>query len=570
MKPSLSLSSPAAAFLSVSFTIFGSLKADTSPQTTPASSEARALGMPRIFGDRMILQRDKPVKLWGWAPDGAKVTVTFANQEVSATSSNGTWKLALEPMPANANGQRLTVNSGNANLSFDDVLIGDVWLCGGQSNMEWRLRSSRDADIEIPCARYPEMRFLRIEPEGTPEPRNDFPAENGAGTWLHCTPETIGDCSGVAYYFGKRLHRNLDVPIGLINAAWGGTTAQFWVTRETLDTLPKVKPDLDAYEAKCREWIEGGREEGAKARFEADLKEWEKLAAQAKEKGGKAPGKPNMKNYADPAQGRIPAGPLNAMIMPMAGLSIRGALFYQGENNSFGEGWVPYQETFPAVISDWRRLFEDPDLPFGIIQIAGWSTRRSMTYDMNHHTNVVREIQFNTWRSTPHTGLIASFDANSDANIHPRRKYPVGERSARWALSQVYGVKDATNQAPLEWHGPVYDSMTKVGDKIQVSFEKNGAQGLRLERADVRGFYIAGADQVFHHADARVISDRGDAPTIEVWSSNVSEPLAVRYASSNLPIGSLLNGRELPAFPFRTDNWPIKPHHGEAVYQVDQ
>lgn len=526
------------------------------------------LRLPHIFNGQMVLQRDKPVNIWGWTDKEADVTVTFAGQEKTITSDKeGKWLISLDTMEANATGQQLRVDSGDTSITYEDVLIGDVWICGGQSNMEWRLRSSRDADIEIPSANYPAIRFLTIKPEGAPEPRDDFPAEDGNGIWKICSPETIGDCSGVAYFFGQRLHRRLGVPIGLINAAWGGTMAQHWVTRGTLETLPTAKPYIEEYETKRRLWNEGGKEAGAAKRYSADLAEWEKLAATAKAAGEKAPGgKPNEQSYIDPGlQGRIPAGPLNAMIMPLAGLSIKGALFYQGENNAFGNTWIPFRETFPAVISDWRKLFNDKDLPFGIIQIAGWSTRRSMTYDMNHHTNIIREQQFLTWQKTPHTGLIVSFDANSDANIHPGRKYPVGDRSARWALSTVYGIEDATRPGQaLQWHGPIYKSMEKAGEKIIIHFKEEGVDGLRLDQNDARGFYIAGADQVFHHAEARV-----SGKTVEVWSKDTPDPVAVRYASSNLPLGTLMNGKELPAYPFRTDTWPLKPHYGEDLYFVN-
>jgi len=527
------------------------------------------LRLPHIFGDHMVIQRDKPVHVWGWAGGNSKVTVSFAGQEKSATAvADGKWRVTMDAMKANAVGQKLTIKAGESTLTLADVLIGDVWVCGGQSNMEMRLRNSRDADVEIPCARYPQIRFIRVKPEGLPTPQRDFPKEDGAGTWETCNPETVGDCFGVAYFFGQRLHRRLNVPIGLINAAWGGTMAQHWVTRETLETLPAARPYLDDYDQKCRDWTDGGGEDGAADRFETDLKEWARRAAVAKANGEKSPSKPNARSYQDPAQGRIPAGALNAMIMPMAGMSIRGVLFYQGENNSFGDSWIPFQETFPAVIADWRKLFQDDQLPFGIIQIAGWSTRRTMTYDMNHHTNVVREVQFKTWRATPGTGLIVSFDANSNDSIHPGRKYPVGERSARWALSTVHGVTDAVRKTPLHWHGPVYESMEKVDDKIVVRFEKLGAEGLRLDRADARGFYIAGTDRVFHHALARVVGGR-DRPGVEVWCDQVPDPVAVRYASSNLPLGTLMNGKELPAFPFRTDTWSLKPHYGEKEYRVE-
>jgi len=530
-----------------------------------SAQTAPKLKLPSFFSDGMVLQRDKPLKIWGWSAPANDVTLTFAGQTKTTTARDGKWEIVLDPLAAQAKGQSLTVISGEETLTLKDILLGDVWICGGQSNMEWRLASTRDADLEIPAARFPKVRFYRIEPEGLPDPQHDIPVSQSAGIWQACSPETAGNCSGVAYYFGKRLHRNLNVPIGLINAAWGGTMAQHWVTRETLDTLPTMQKTLAEYETKRNKWMNQGGEDGATKRYESDLKTWQERVAKLA-KGTKPPSKPNPRNYANPAQGRIPAGPLNAMIMPLAGLSVQGVLFYQGENNSFGNTWIPFQETFPAVISDWRTLFKDEDLPFGIIQIAGWSTRRSMTYDMNHHTNVVREIQFKTWQSTPHTGLMVSFDANSDANIHPRRKAPVGERSARWALSEVYGA--TSNNSALDWHGPVYHSMETAGDKIKVIFKKDGGEGLRLDKADVRGFYIAGADQVFHYAEARVTDSRGDTPAIEVWSKEVPKPVAVRYAFSNLPLGSLMNGRELPAFPFRTDDWPIQPHRGTEVYQV--
>ncbi|MGC6565021.1 MAG: sialate O-acetylesterase [Akkermansiaceae bacterium] len=540
--------------------------------TLTSQVTSAALKVPNIFSDHMVLQCDKPVRVWGWVDTDEKVTVQFGGQtKTASTGTDGKWLVTLNAMPPNATGQELKISSGQETKSYQDVLIGEVWICGGQSNMEWRLRGSRDADLEIPSARYPGIRFIRIEPEGIPEPRTDFPANENSGIWRVCSPETIGDCSGVAYFFGQRLHRRLDVPVGLINAAWGGTMAQHWVSRGTLETLPLAKRDLNAYEEKCRVWQEGGAEEGAQKRFEADLKKWETLAEKAKADGEKPPGgKPNLRNYANPAQGRIPAGAFNAMIAPLSGLTIRGALFYQGENNSFGDAWIPFRETFPAVISDWRKLFQDDELPFGIIQIAGWSTRRSMTYDMNHHTNVVREQQFLTWRKTPKTGLIVSFDANSNDSIHPGRKYPVGDRSARWALSTVYEITDATRKdQPLQWHGPIYKSMQKKDQKILIEFEENGSSGLRFDQTDARGFYIAGADKVFHHADARVVGGRGRPTLVEVWSDAVTEPVAVRYAWSNLPLGTLMNGKELPAYPFRTDTWSLKPHYGEDHYFVD-
>ena len=197
-----------------------------------------------------------------------------------------------------------------------------------------------------------------------------------------------------------------------------------------------------------------------------------------------------------------------------------------------------------------------------LLQIAGWSTRRSMTYDMNHHTNIVREIQFNTWQKTPQTGLVVTFDTNSTGGIHPQRKLPVGGRSARWALAEVYGVQDGRNKRPLEWRGPVYESFQIDQDKIIISFKDGTDRGLLLDQDIDVGFYIAGDDHTFHHAHARIIKDN----QLQVWSDEVPKPVAVRYGWSNLPMGGLMNFRELPAYPFRTDKWPLTPHQSTGSY----
>ena len=215
------------------------------------------------------------------------------------------------------------------------------------------------------------------------------------------------------------------------------------------------------------------------------------------------------------------------------------------------------------MVESWRALFGDADLPMGLIQIGGWSTRRTMTYDMNHHANAVREVQFDTWRRTPNTGLIVTFDLNSDRNIHPGHKRPVGERAARWALAEVYG-RTSHDGKPLRWRGPVYAS-SEVADqgRMRVRFEPETAVGLRLDKDRALGFYLAGADREFHVADAVVV----DSTVVEVFCDAVPEPVAVRYAWSNLPLGSLMNAKELPAYPFRTDDWPLRPHRSEGEYR---
>ena len=320
-----------------------------------------------------------------------------------------------------------------------------------------------------------------------------------------------------------------------------------------------MKPYFEKFETRLKEWTDGGGEEGAERRFKEDVKKWEKERAKAKAAGKREPRRPGANAYRNPAHQRQPGGMMNGVIAPIASLTIRGVIFYQGENNSFTVGWKPFPKTFPAVVHDWRKVFKDETLPFGLIQIAGWSNRRSMTYDMNHHCNIVREVQFKTWQSTPGTGLIVTFDTNVGQGIHPPRKMPVGERTARWALAEVYKV------GPIEWRGPVYRSMKVKDGKITITFEEGTHRGLVLDQDVEVGFYIAGEDREFHHARARV--NRGDNSLV-VWSDEVPKPVAVRYGWSNLPAGGLMNRRELPAYPFRTDTWPLTPHQSTGSYEV--
>lgn len=515
----------------------------------------------------MVLQADKQVAIWGWAEAGKKVTVQFGEQEKSSSADqDGRWAVELDALKASFEGRVVKVSDGTGTLSIGDVLVGEVWVCGGQSNMEWTLRGDRDADMEIDSADFPAIRFLRLPKIASPTPQEDFPVvndESSEGNWRRGVPEEVENCTAVGYYFAKRLQRRMKVPVGLIDTSWGGTMAQHWVSKESLRPIAEMKPYLDAFEEALGMWNEGGGEEGAKQRLAEDLAAWEVKRKGAEAKGERVPGRPNANNYTDPGSKRQPAGMYNGVLLPIAKFTVRGALFYQGENNSFGESWKPFPKTFPAVIADWRNAFADPELPIGLLQISGWSNRRSMTYDMNHHTNVVREVQHKTWQATKNTGLIVTFDTNSNGSIHPARKQPVGERTARWALAEVYGVQGRGTRGTLEWRGPVFKEARVEAEKMIISFEAGTSRGLRLDQDVDVGFYLAGEDREFHHARARVQKEE-----VVVWCEAVSNPVAVRYAWSNLPMGGLMNGRELPAYPFRSDKWPLVPHQSKGEYRV--
>ena len=528
------------------------------------------LRLPNIFSHHMILQREKPVTVWGWGTAGADVTVEFSGQSKSVpVNGEGRWSLSLDPLLANSVGQSMVIRSGLEERRIDDIVVGDVWLCGGQSNMEWTMRSTRDADMEIPSANYPGIRFLRLPKLARNTIQDDFPVKSPSsheGNWKRAVATEVENCTGVGYYFAKRLHRRLGVPVGIVDTSWGGTMAQHWVTRDTLELIPEMKPYIVKFDGELDAWEAGGGENGARKRYEEDLRAWESSVKEARVKGEKEPQRPNENAYRSPAMKHQPGGMMNGVLMPVASFTYKGILFYQGENNSFSESWKPFYATFPAVVSDWRKVLKD-DLPFGIVQIAGWSNRRSMSYDMNHHCNVTREIQYLTWKHTEGTGLIATYDTNSNGSIHPGRKAPVGERAARWALAQVYKLSAYGRKEPLEWQGPDYENFEVKDGKVLISFAEGSARGLRLDQDVDVGFYIAGENREFHHARARV---DGGKNQLVVWHDEIKEPKAVRYAFSNLPMGGLMNGRELPAFPFRTDDWPITPHQSVGDYEVSK
>ena len=528
-------------------------------------TQAAEFRVANVFSDHMVLQRDQPVRVWGWAEGESKVSVEFGDQQAIATAdAMGRWLVTLKSLDASSDGRVLTVRCGEETQEFDDVVVGDVWICGGQSNMEWTLRGSRDADLEVQSADTPQIRFIRLPKVARATPQDDFPLTNDMklGRWQRCIPEEVENCTAVGYYFARRIHRRLRVPVGLIDNSWGGTMAQHWATTKTLRGIPEMGTYFEAFETARREWNRLGGEEGAARRYAEAMAKWEVARKKAEADGQRIPGRPNGDSFGNPAHKRQPAGMMNGCLMPIRNCSLKGVLFYQGENNSFGTSWKPFYKSYPAVVSDWRKVLGRDDLPFGLVQIAGWSNRRSMTYDMNHHTNVVREIQFDTWQKTPDTGLIVTFDTNSSQSIHPGRKLPVGERLARWALAEVYDVKDPSGR-DIAWKGPVYESMEIEGNKVRIRFEKGTADGLVLDQDVDVGFYIAGEDKEFHHAHARTDGRSGE---LLVWHDEIESPVAVRYGFSNLPTGGLMNRRELPAYPFRTDNWLMTPHQSTGSY----
>lgn len=471
--------------------------------------------LPSLFADGMVLQADAKVAVWGRADPGEAVTVAFEDQSAQAKAdAEGRWRVEIGPFTYTA--ERLLVVTGKNRIEIEDVCVGEVWVCSGQSNMQWPLAKTTDAGAAIAAAANPRLRLFTM-----PRRVADTPQAECGGTWQPCTPETAGPFSAVAYYFGLRLREELGVPVGLIHSSWGGTPAEAWTSLFTLQALPELAPTLQRWDAALSAWPEKDRE------FRAALAEWKKT------RQGRRPRPP-----VGPQHPSRPAGLYNAMIAPLTPFAVRGVIWYQGEANA-GRAWQ-YRTLFPALIRDWRRAWKRP-LPFGFVQLANFQAIQPRPGE--HPWAELREAQALALRE-PRTGMAVTIDIGEANSIHPRNKRDVGGRLARWALARVYG-KD------IEYSGPVYARHTTRDGRVRIEFEH--AAGLRTRLNEpLTGFAIAGADKQWRWAHARI-----DGRTVVVWHPDIAEPAAVRYAWAVNPVCNLINGEGLPAAPFRTDNWPL-------------
>lgn len=456
-----------------------------------------------IFSDHMVLQRDLPAPVWGWAEHNEEVRVTFAGQTKTAVGDkDGKWMVKLDKLKASAQGQTLTV-TGKNKIELSDVLVGEVWICSGQSNMEWSVSSSLNPKEEIAAADHPLIRLFNV-PGHTVSPT---PNDQCPGNWQVCKPETVGGFSAVGYYFGRRLQKELDVPIGLIGTNWGGTRIEPWTSLAGFESVPEL--------ANLAEQVKKQAAENAKVNHSA------------------------------------PSAIYNAMVHPLVPFSARGAIWYQGESNG-GEGESYYHKT-KALVNGWRKDF-NPELAFYWVQLANFQKPNDKPAGGDGWAKL-REAQRKAL-DIPGTGMAVITDIGEANDIHPRNKQDVGWRLAQWALHQTYGKKD------LVPAGPLYKSMKVEGGSIRLSFDHVGSglmvgskKGLEptaeVKDGKLAHFAIAGADGVWHWADATI-----DGKTVVVKSAQVPEPVAVRYGfSMNPETANLYNKEGIPASPFRTDNW---------------
>jgi len=447
---------------------------------------------PSVIGDNMVLQRGEPVPVWGWDAAGTKVSVAIGDAAVTATAgADGRWTAYLPAMKAG--GPHDITVKGTSEATIKNVLVGEVWFCSGQSNMEWRVRQSDNPEEEIAAAKYPQIRHIKFPHRPADNPQADIPSDG----WKICSPETAGDFTAVGYFFGRFLHKELDVPIGLLGCNWGGTRIEPWTPPAGFRAVPKL------------------------ANIAGTLDQFPSLR-----KNGTI-------NH------QTPLALYNGMVAPVIPYGIRGAIWYQGESNN-GEGML-YYEKMKALIAGWRSTWQKPNLPFYYVQLAPYRYGGSP-----ERLAGIWEAQLKTL-SVPHTGMAVTVDIGNRTDIHPKNKQDVGKRLGLWALAKDYGKKD------LVYSGPLYKSMKVKDDAVTISFNHVGGGLVSRDDKPLSHFTIAGEDKVFVEATATI-----EGGSVVVRAEGVKKPLAVRFGWHQEAEPNLSNKNGLPASPFRTDSWKAK------------
>jgi sialate O-acetylesterase len=476
-----------------------------------------AVKLPSVISDHMVLQQGMPVRIWGSADPGETVRVNFQGQSVSTkAAANGKWEAWLKPLSA-AGPLEMTIAGGNS-IVVKDVLVGEVWVGSGQSNMEFVLSNANNHDEEIARADYPMVHLFHVKRAVSEQPLDDV-----TGTWEVCSPASIARFSAVEYFFGRQLHQALHVPMGLIESDWGGTPAQSWTSKQALEADPSLKFILDDWDRTVANYP------AAKEAYDKRLEGWTKAAEQARSEGKTAPPRPGPP--AGPGHPNTPAGLYNAMIAPLTPYGIRGVIWYQGESNASEAHAYRYRRLFGGMIQDWRNRWGQGDFPFLFVQLANFQS--------NQWWPVLRESQTETLRLR-NTGMAVAIDVGESKDIHPKNKQDVGKRLALAAMHVAY-------QRPVEYSGPLFSRATPESGQMRVWFTHSDEMQAK-EGGPLTGFTIAGADGNFVAADAKV-----DGDTVVVSSPQVSDPAAVRYAWADDPKCNLVNRAGLPAVPFRSD-----------------
>jgi sialate O-acetylesterase len=481
--------------------------------------------LPALVSDNMVLQQNAKVNLWGWASPNEKINIQLEwSGAVIETTANadGNWKIAVDTPGASEKGYTITINANNK-IVLNNVLIGEVWICSGQSNMYFPVGKKegtwktgvKNYQEEVKNASFPNIRLFTVLTNASPKPLDDV-----MGSWKTCSPESINTFSAVAYFFGRELYQKLNVPIGLISTSWGGTKAEAWTSQNVLEKDIAFLPILQQ-DAKNEKLYQ----EKLEAYYLASINQQIASAANAPKPELKKPKKEaNKTSYVL----------YNAMLYPLINYTMKGVIWYQGESNS-GQANL-YRTLFPAMVKNWRDDWKQGDFPFYYVQIT---PHKGQTPD-------IREAQLLSLKTIPNSGMAVTTDVGDANNIHPIDKQTVGHRLALLARAKTY------NENKLVYSGPIYNTMKIKKQKVQLFFDYADS-GLKKEGETLKEFEIAGEDQIFYPADAKI-----DGKTIVVSSSKVKNPAAVRFAWKAVPEPNLFNNENLPASPFRTDDWVDK------------
>lgn len=475
-----------------------------------------------VFSDHMVLQQDLRLPIWGWADEGERVTVSFRGRNASTTARDGTWMLRLPRQKAG--GPFRLVVEGKNRIELEDVLVGEVWICSGQSNMEWPMSRSFEPESDIANSPNPNLRLLTV-----PKLRAETPTNNIHAAWVVSSPDSVRGFSAVAYYFGRELQAARGVPVGLINTSWGGSPAEVWIRHDLLAAHPDYQRDiLDPYPEQAR-------------RHQEELAKWE-AEAETLRKEGKQPSRGR------PWTPWRPSELYNGMIAPLVPYGIRGAIWYQGESNA-DRAWQ-YRTLFPDMIRNWRVDWDQGDFAFLAVQLAPWDRNRNRApHEIAGEIGEspwaeLREAQVLATKVLPAVGLAVITDVGDKDDIHPAKKEPVGRRLSLLARSIAHRERLVAN-------GPLYRKMKVKDGRVMLDFEHVGG-GLETRGGELRGFTICGADRKFVPAMAEIEGRR-----VVVHTPLVPEPVAVRYGWADYPIVNLFNREGLPASPFRTDDFPM-------------
>ena len=495
------------------------------------------LSVPHFFSDHMVLQRERAAAIWGKADAGAEVSVAFKGKSASAKAdADGKWRAQIETGAADASGAVLTISAGKEKIEIQDVLVGEVWFASGQSNMFYTMNRSPEYAGLIAESNHPALRMFNAPLVTAEEIQEDI-----EGSWKAATPETVPDYSAVAFFFARKLHLEMGVPVGVIKSAWGGKPVETFTSREALNTLPGTRALVDAMLKDEASYDQAK----ADAAYATKLEKWKTTMAAAKGKSAeerkRLPKKPDAPKRPLLTEGK-PGVLYAAMIHPFVGYTMRGAIWYQGEGNA-RPGAVPYDQTLPLMINDWRKRWAD-EFSFYYVQLASYHAPSTApgTPDSWALTQDRMRLVLGT---TPKTGMAVTNDVGEANDIHPKNKKDPGERLARWALAKDYGKQ-------LIYSGPLFKSSEVKDGAIRVAFDQSGTGLKSRDGGALKRFEIAGADKKWKWADAKIAGK--DA--VIVSSAEVAAPVAVRYAWAANPEGAnLVNSDGLPASVFRTDDW---------------